>query len=130
MAATRSQFLLRTREPELLQGLLGDVDRTCRSQQAEQQGLGLGGVATLVRRRQTGGTELSTTGARDLDLDGDGADFERAIIKAVGAIMARALEKRLALGVPHARQQQAEQLAQAAIGETGTQGLLHFGGHG
>jgi hypothetical protein len=84
------------------------MDGASRSQQAKQQSLRFLGIPTLIRRRQSGGTEMTIASAGNLHLQRNGAELQAAIIKAVGLIVGDAFEISLALGLPDTGEQPAE----------------------
>jgi hypothetical protein len=113
-------------EAHLFEGGFRGVYRTGGTEKAEEQGLHLFGVAPLVGWREGAGSEVSATGSRNLDLDGDGADVECALVAAV-AFVARGLgQVVLAFSLPGGGEHHSQELANAEVLETQGEQVVDF----
>jgi hypothetical protein len=120
------ELLVRAAEAEFSQSGLGGVDRATRAEQAEQKGLSLLGIASLVGRRQAWGTELAAASAGDLQLQRDTAEPDGAVVEAVGFIVGGAGQESATLGFAECVEQGGEELAEVQLTEPAGQGFIDF----
>ena len=122
------ELVLGGAEAHLPQGHLGGVDGAGRGEQPQEEGLRLLAVAAVEAGRQRAGSEGAAAGAWHLDLDGQRAHHQGALVRAVALVgAAGAVEVGPPLGHAHAREQGAQQLAHAQLPEAGGGQALELG---
>ena len=105
-------------EAHLFEGGFRGVYGTGGAEQAEEQSLHLVGVATLVGRGEGAGSEVSTTSPGYLDVDGDGADVQGALVATVALVGAGLGEIGATLRLTDCGEHQPHELANAEVLQT------------
>src|SRR5207249_3558584 len=123
----RVEILLRRAQSHLLESNLGGVYRTAGGEKAQQQGLRLFGVASIVAVRQKGRTELAAPGAWHADVDRDGTQREGAIVTAIALVPDHTCQVGSALGQAQIAQHEPEQLTQAEVTEPRGEHVVDLG---